>query len=142
MSRAENEIMVGRFLLWSWACACVDRGRVNLQASMKLALLKTQNLSHPTITTMAAATMSSGSGMDKYYSSKIGELNSVSSVVGGAAGSFFLSGAVVLCVSNELMHLIFVLSFDHFFFTNHSIQHNLCTFTNNTLTIMRYPIQK
>ena len=64
---------------------------------------KTQNF--PTITTMAAATMSSGSGMDKYYSSKIGELNSVSSSAGGAAGSFFLSGAVVLCVSNELLHL-------------------------------------
>jgi hypothetical protein len=45
---------------------------------------------------MAAATMSSGSGMDKYYSSKIGELNSVSGV-GEKASSFFLSGAV-LCV--------------------------------------------
>ena len=96
VSRAENEIMVG-FFLWSWAC--VERGRVNLQASMKLSQ-KTQNL-FPTITTMAAATMSSGSGMDKYYSSKIGELNSVSSVVGRGAGSLFLSGAV-LCVSNEL----------------------------------------
>ena len=39
-----------------------------------------QNLSqkHITLTMTSVATMSTGSGMDKYYSSKIGELNSVS----------------------------------------------------------------